>query len=69
MIIVAAGLGKDLDAARADPVVLRGERVLVDAYFADRGLGRQAPAGETIDIDLPAIRPGGGAGERGQIGG
>jgi hypothetical protein len=56
VVVLAAGFGKDLNAAHADTVVLCGERVLIDADFADRSFGRQTSAGETIDVDLPAIR-------------
>ena len=65
--LVGAGLGKDLDAAVAELVILRGERILVDADFADRRLGRKLPAGESIDEDLRAVRPGGRSGKRGQF--
>ena len=67
MKVVAAGFGEDLDAAHADAVVLRGEGILVDADFADGGFGGQAAAGETVDVNLPAVRPGAGAGEGGQV--
>ena len=66
--VVAAGLGEDLDSAHADAVVLRGEGILVDADFADRGLGGQAAAGEAIDVDLAAVGSGAGTGESGKIG-
>jgi len=67
MKIVAAGFGEYLDAAHTDAVVLRGEGILVDADFADRGFGGQAPAGKSVDINLAAVRPGAGAGESSEI--
>src|SRR5712692_2576123 len=67
-IFVRAGLGEDLDASVAQLVVLGGERVLVDAHFANRFLGRKPPAGEAVDINLPAVGTRAGAGQGLQIG-
>src|ERR1017187_3799145 len=61
---IAARLGEDLDAAEAQPVVFGGERVLVDADFADGFLGRKLAAAEAIDINGAAVGSGAGAGER-----
>ena len=48
-------------------VVFRGERILVDADFADGSLGRKLTAGEAVDINLPAVGSGRGAGQRLQL--
>ena len=66
--VLAAGLGEDLDPPHTDAVVFGGERVLIDAHFANRRLRRQTAAGETIDVDLSAIRPRGRTRQRGKIG-
>ncbi len=67
MILVRAGLGKDLDAAIADAVVLRGEWILVDADLTNRRLGGELAAGEAVYIDLSAVRPCRGTGQRGKL--
>ncbi len=54
MELVGAGFGEDFDAPVAQFVVLRRKGVLVDADFADRRFWRKLPAGESIDINLPA---------------
>lgn len=63
MEFVCPRLGKDFDAPLARFVELRGERILIDADFADGLLGRQASAGEAIDKDLSAIGTGSGPGK------
>ena len=50
------GLGGDLDSAKAERIVLGGERVLVDLDLADGGFGRELAAGEAVDIDLRRVR-------------
>src|SRR6185312_482775 len=65
--LVGAGLGEDLDAAVTELVVLRRERVLVDADFADRRLGRKLAAGEAVDVNLSAVGACGWAGESGKL--
>src|SRR5260370_29289791 len=67
-ILVRAGLGEDLDASVAQLVVLGGERVLIDAHFANRFLGREPPAGEAVDVNLSAVGTGAGARQGLQIG-
>src|SRR6266404_6384535 len=62
--LVRAGLGKDLNPAKAHAIILRGEWILVDADFTDGRLGRKLAAGESVNVDLPAIGPGRGAGQR-----
>ena len=64
---VGSGLGENLDAPVADLVELGGKRILIDANLADRRLGRQLPAGESVDVNLPAVRARRGAGQRGQF--
>src|SRR5689334_5156564 len=54
--ILAAGFRKYLDPPHADAIVLRRKRILVDPNLADRRLGWQTPPGETIDVDLAAVR-------------
>src|ERR1019366_51115 len=67
MQLIRAGLGEDLDAAVAQLGELGRERILVDAHFADRVLGRELTAAESVDEDLAAFRAGGGSGQRLQI--
>ena len=62
--LVGARLGENLDAAEAQPVEFGGKGILVDADLADGFLGRQLAAAETIDVDLPAVGTGAGAGQR-----
>ena len=64
---VRAGLGQNLDAPVAQVVEFGGKGILVDANLANRRLGRQLAAGESIDINLPAVRPGRRAGQRRQF--
>ena len=51
---VGTGLGEDLDAAKADLIVLGGVGILVHADFADGGFGGKAAAGESVDVELGA---------------
>ena len=60
---VGAGLGQDLDAPEAEPVVLGGERVGVEPDLADRLLGRHAAAGEPVDEELATAGTRGGPGQ------
>jgi len=53
--LVGSGLGKNFDAPIAQAVELRREGVLIDANLANRRLGRQLPAAEAVDVDLPAV--------------
>ena len=62
--MVGAGLGENLYPAEAGLVALRRERVVVDAYLADRVLRGDAPALEAVNQNLAAVRPDRGAGER-----
>ena len=45
----------------------RGEGILVDADFADRRLRRQLPGGESVDVNLSAVRPSRRSGQRLQL--
>ena len=63
MVLVGAGLREDLDTAIAEFVVLGGERILVDAYFADGGLGRKLAGGESINVNLATVGSRGGSSE------
>ena len=65
---IGAGLGEDFDPTVAQFVVFGGKRILVDADFANRRLGRKLARGETVDIHLSAVRSGGGSGQSLQIG-
>ena len=67
MQLVSAGLGEDLNAAKAGAIVLSGKGVLVDADFADGGLRRKLAAGEAVDVNLTAVGAGSGAGESGKL--
>src|SRR6476646_6762846 len=62
--LVCAGHGKDLNPAKAHAVILRGKWVLVDADFADGRFGGKLAPGESVDINLPAVGPGGRPGQR-----
>ena len=67
MKLVRARFGEHLDAAKSKLVVLSGIRVLIDANFANRRLRRQLPAGEAVDVNLAAIRPGSRPSQRAQL--
>src|ERR1700690_880424 len=56
MKLIRPRLGKDLNSAVAKLVIFRGERILVDADFANRSLGRKLPSGKSININLTAVR-------------
>src|SRR6185437_14629179 len=62
--LIRSGLGKDFNTPVAKTFELRGKRVLVDDDLADGRLGRKLTAGESIDINLATVGPGGGSGER-----
>ena len=64
MEFVCARLGKNLDTAIAEFVVLRRERILVDADFANRRLRRKLPSGKTVDVNLASIGPRRGSRQR-----
>src|ERR1700690_1559761 len=64
MKLIRPRLGKDLNPAVAQLVILRGERILVDADFANRSLGRKLPSGKSININLTAVRSRGRPGKR-----
>ena len=64
---IRAGLGEDFDTAVADFIVLSGERILIDADFADGGFWRQLTSRKAVDIELAAIGTCGRAGESGQV--
>jgi len=54
---------EQVDAAVAELVVFRGKGILVDADFADGGFGRELASGKSVDVNLTAVRSGGGARE------
>src|ERR1043166_648547 len=56
--LVSAGLGEDFDAAEPEFVVLRGERILIDADLANGILRRKFAAAEPIDEDRTAAGSG-----------
>src|SRR5580704_5095928 len=56
---ISPGLSENLDAAVTHLVVFGGERILVDANFADGGFRGELAGGETVDVELPAVRSGG----------
>ena len=60
MKLIRAGLREDFDSAVSQPIVFGGERILIDANFANGCFGRQSAARESVDVDLTAI----GAGRR-----
>src|ERR1041385_6516726 len=66
--LVCAGLGEDLNPAKAHAVILRGEWVLVDADFADGRFGRKLAAGESVNVNLPAVGSGRRTGQRLEFG-
>ena len=68
MIFVAAWFRKHFNAPVTKFVVLRGKRILVDADFADRRLGRELSASKSVDVNLAAIRAGRRACQRLQFG-
>jgi hypothetical protein len=57
---VGSGLGENLDAAIAKPVVFGRERILIDPDFTDRILGGHLAAAKPIDVNRAAV----GAGRR-----
>ena len=59
--LLRAGFGDDLDTAITDAVVLGGKRILVYANLQDGRLGRKLPPGESVDVDLAAVRSCSGA--------
>ena len=61
MPLVRAGLGENLDAPVSQLVILRGEGILIHANFPDGGFRRKLAAGESVNVDFPAIWPGGRA--------
>src|SRR5688572_32102281 len=65
---VGAGLREDLDAAPARKLKLRGKRIVVDAYLANRFLRRNLAVRETVDFDFRATLRIGRAGKRLQRG-
>ncbi len=52
VVFVGSGLGEDFDAAVSELVVLGGERVLVNADFANGRFGRELTGGEAVDVHL-----------------
>src|SRR5215469_12776436 len=65
--LVGSGLGEDFDTAIAEAIVLRRERVLVDANLADGGLRRKLSAGEAVNVNLSAVGSGRRPGQRGEL--
>jgi len=55
-VFVGAGPGEDFDAAEAEAVEFRREGILIDADLADVFLGGELAAGESVDVNLAAIR-------------
>src|SRR6478609_10331142 len=60
---IGARLGENLNPAKAHTVILRGKRILVDANFPDGRLWRKLATGKTVNVNLPAIGPGGRTGQ------
>src|SRR4029077_20359218 len=54
---IGAGFGEDFDPAVAQLVEFGRERVLVDANLANRRLWRKLPGSESVNIELPPVRP------------
>jgi hypothetical protein len=65
--LIRARFGEDLDAAITQLAELGRERVLIDAYFADRSLRRKLAAAEPVDINLAALGTGRRSGQRLQV--
>ncbi len=63
-IVIGSRLGEYFDAAVTEPVILGRERVLVDANFADRILGREFAAAESVDENRATAGAGRWTGER-----
>ena len=60
---VRTGLGKDFDATVSQFVVFGRKGILVNADFPNGGFGRESASGETINVNLAAVRTGRGASE------
>src|ERR1039458_8112862 len=67
-ILVGARLGEDFDLAVAQLVILRRERVLVDANLADGFLRRELAAAEAIHEDGSAVGAGRGSRQGREVG-
>ncbi len=61
------GLVKNLDASVAELVVLGREGIAVDADLADGRFRWKLPGGKAVNVNLAAVRSGGGSGERVQF--
>ena len=68
MVLVGSWLGEDFDAAVTQLVVFGRKRILIDADLADGRFRRELTGRETVNVHLPAIRPGRRSGQRLQIG-
>jgi hypothetical protein len=64
---IGSRLGKNLDSPVTDTVEFGGEGILVDANLADGRLGRQRPAGKSVNVNLPAVGTGRGSGQSRQF--
>ena len=64
---VGSGFGEDLDARETGPIALGGERVGIDAHFADGGFRRQPATRKAVDKKLAAAGTGSGTGQRLQL--
>ena len=67
VICVGAGFGEDFDPSEAQLVVFGGEKILIEPDLADRLLGRELAAAESVDKDFITIGTGRGSGKRLQI--
>ena len=56
MPFIRARLGENFDAAVSDFVILRRERILIYADFANGGFRRKLARGESVNVKLAAIR-------------
>ena len=52
-----------LNPAKAHAVILRGEWILIDADLTDGRFRRELPASKSVNVNLPAVGPGRGAGQ------
>jgi len=65
--LVGSRLSEDLDPAKAEAVILRRERILVDSNLAYGFFRRKLPSAEAIDEDGATARSSRRSGERLQI--
>src|SRR5690349_9446705 len=65
---VGTRLGEDVDPPEPEPVVFGRERILIDSDLANRVLGREFAAAESIYVQGTAVRSRSGTGEGLEIG-